>query len=161
MQSSVYRQSEFKGSHTDAEKSAQNKEACSYFAFQFNISQNWQHVASLSPRSVPPTWLLAALADIFRRSKGSDLAEKLGISITRSLRYLHTQKNHMSCSSSPFPGAPRPPASPPLSPLTPLWCPRRGDLSDVASVCFCFSWNPNSTLLFPVRGRLPAEGRLL
>lgn len=81
MQSSVYRPSEFKGSHTDAEKSAQNKKACSYFAFQFNISENWQHVASLSLRFVTPTWLLAVLADVFRCSKGCNLAEKLGISI--------------------------------------------------------------------------------
>lgn len=81
MQSSAYRPSEFKGSHTDAEKSAQNKKACSYFAFQFNISENWQHVASLSLRFVTPTWLLAVLADVFRCSKGCNLAEKLGISI--------------------------------------------------------------------------------
>lgn len=81
MQSSVYRPSEFKGSHTDAKKSAQNKKACSYFAFQFNISENWQHVASLSLRFVTPTWLLAVLADVFRCSKGCNLAEKLGISI--------------------------------------------------------------------------------
>lgn len=80
MQSSVYRL-EFKGSHTDAEKSAQNKKACSYFAFQFNISENWQHVASPSPRFVTPTWLLAVLADVFHCSKGCDLAQKLGISI--------------------------------------------------------------------------------
>lgn len=81
MQSSAYGPSKFKGSHTDAVKSAQNKKACSYFAFQFNISENWQHVASLSPRFVTPTWLLVVLADVFRCSKGCNLAEKLGISI--------------------------------------------------------------------------------
>ncbi|KAF3687742.1 CXXC-type zinc finger protein 4 [Channa argus] len=80
MQGSVYRP-EFKGSHTDAEKAAQNKKACSYFAFQFNISENWQHVASPSTRFVTPTWLLVVLADVFRCSKGCNLAEKWGISI--------------------------------------------------------------------------------
>lgn len=99
MQSSVYRPSEFKGSHTDAAKSAQNKEACSYFAFQFNISENWQHVASLSPRFVTPTWLLAVLADVFRCSKGCNLAEKLGISIPDPSGTYTLQS--VSCSSSP------------------------------------------------------------
>lgn len=70
----------FKGSHTDAEKSDQNKKACSYFAFQFNISENWQHAASLSPRFVTPTWLLVVLADVFRCSKLCGVAAEWGIS---------------------------------------------------------------------------------
>lgn len=104
MQSSAYRPSEFKGSHTDAEKSAQNKKACSYFAFQFNISENWQHVASLSLRFVTPTWLLTVLADVFHCSKGCNLAEKLGISIPDPPG-VYTLKR-VSCSSSPSSPAP-------------------------------------------------------
>lgn len=50
-------------------------------AFQFNISENWQQVALLSPCFVTPTWLLVALTDISHCSKGCNLAEKLGISV--------------------------------------------------------------------------------
>lgn len=137
MQSSAYRPSEFKGSHTDAEKSAQNKKACSYFAFQFNISENWQHVASLSPRFVTPTWLLAALADVFRCSKGCNLAEKLGISIPDPSGICTLKR--VSCSSSPPSPAPillRLPSSL----LTLLWFPRPGALLTLAAapLCFCF-----------------------
>lgn len=99
MQSFAYRPSEFKGSHTDAEKSAQNKKTRFYFAFQFNISENWQHVALLSPRFVTPTWLLVVLADVFHCSKGCNLAEKLGISIPDPSG-IYTLKR-VSC-SSPF-----------------------------------------------------------
>lgn len=121
MQSSAYRPSEFKGSHTDAEKSAQNKKACSYFAFQFNISENWQHVASLSPRFVTPTWLLAVLADVFHCSKGCDLAEKLGISIPDPSG-VYTFKR-VSCSSSSS-SSPAPILQRlPFSLLTLLWFP--------------------------------------
>ncbi|KAK2918886.1 hypothetical protein Q8A73_003257 [Channa argus] len=105
MQGSVYRP-EFKGSHTDAEKAAQNKKACSYFAFQFNISENWQHVASPSTRFVTPTWLLVVLADVFRCSKGCNLAEKWGISIPDPSG-IYTLKR-VSCSSSPSSPLPTP-----------------------------------------------------
>lgn len=99
MQSFAYRPSEFKGSHTDAEKSAQNKKARFYFAFQFSISENWQYVASLSPRFVTPTWLLVVLADVFHCSKGCNLAEKLGISIPDPSGIYTLER--VSCPSSP------------------------------------------------------------
>lgn len=149
MQSSVYRPSEFKGSHTDAEKSAQNKKACSYFAFQFNISENWQHVSSLSPRFVTPTWLLTVLADVFRCSKGCNLAEKLGISIPDPSGIYTLQR--VSC-SSPYP----PPrlvflcgshqTTPALSTLTRLWFP----ISELSwpvllHLFVLFSWKLSST----------------
>jgi len=81
MQGFLYGPSKFKSSHTDAEKSAQNERAGSCFAFQFNISENWQHVSLLSPPLVTPTWLLVVLADVFYSSRGCNLAEKFGISI--------------------------------------------------------------------------------
>lgn len=104
MQSLAYGPSKFKCSHTDAGKSAQNKKACSCFAFQFNISENWQHVASLSPRLVTPTWLLVVLADVSRCSKGCNLAEKLGISIADPSGICTLKR--VSCSSSPSSPAP-------------------------------------------------------
>lgn len=143
MQSSAYRPSEFKGSHTDAEKSAQNKKACSYFAFQFNISENWQHVASLSRRFVTPTWLLAVLADVLRCSKGCNLAEKLGISIpdpsgistlkTRVLLiFLLIPRSH--------------PATPALLPAHTALIFRLGaQLTSPLHVFVLFSWNLSST----------------
>lgn len=138
MQSSAYRPSEFKGSHTDAEKSAQNKKACSYFAFQFNISENWQHVASLSPRFVTPTWLLAVLADVLRCSKGCNLAEKLGISIPDPSG-IYTLKR-VSCSSSPLFPPRSHPAPPALLPAhTALISPSRSSIDlAAASLCFVF-----------------------
>lgn len=99
MQSFVKRSLEFEGSHTDADKSSQNKKARFCFAFPFNISESWQHVASFSPRFVTPTWLLVVLADVFRCSKGCNLAEKLGISIPDPSG-ASTLKS-VSCSSSP------------------------------------------------------------
>lgn len=148
MQSSAYRPSEFKGSHTDAEKSAQNKKACSYFAFQFNISENWQHVASLSPRFVTPTWLLAVLADVFRCSKGCNLAEKLGISIPDPSG-IYTLKR-VSCSSSPI--LPRShPTSPALLPRSHCsdFPPRRSIDLAAASPCFVFLKSQQHLKAFP------------
>ncbi|KAK5865575.1 hypothetical protein PBY51_019838 [Eleginops maclovinus] len=101
-----------------------NKKACSCFAFQFNISENWQHVASLSLRFVTPTWHLAVLADVLRCSKGCDLAEELGISI-HDPAGIYTLKR-VSCSSSP-PSPDSRAAKPALLPVhTALISPRLG-----------------------------------
>lgn len=140
MQNSVYRP-EFKGSYTDAEKSAQNKKVCSYFAFQFNISENWQHVASPSPRFVTPTWLLAVLADVFHCSKGCNLAEKLGISIPDPSG-IHTQ----TCVLFIYPFIPYfHPATPALLPahtarISHLWA----QLTSPLFPFVFFSWNLSS-----------------
>lgn len=142
MQSSVYRPSEFKGSHTDAEKSAQNKKACSYFAFQFNISENWQHVASLSPRFVTPTWLLAVLADVLHCSKGCSLAEKLGISIPDpSGIYTLKRVSCSSSSSSPTPILQRLPFSLHTAQISHLGA----QLTSPLHVFVLVSWNLSST----------------
>lgn len=137
MQSSVYRPFEFRGSHTDAEKSAQNKKACSYFAFQFNISENWQHVASLSPRFVTPTWLLVVLADVLRCSKGCNLVEKLGISIPDPSGI--DSLKCVSCSSHPSFHSLLPSCN--SSPSTRFHCsdfPSRSSI-DLAATFLCFS----------------------
>lgn len=142
MQSSAYRPSEFEFSHTDAEKSAQNKKACSCFAFQFNISENWQHVASLSLRFVTPTWLLAVLVDVLRCSKGRDLVEKLGISIPDPSGIYKLKC--VSCSSSPSHSHEAKPALLPAH--TARISPRLGaQLTPPPHLFVLFSWNLSST----------------
>lgn len=133
MQSFVYRSSEFEGSHTDADKSAQNKEARFCFAFPFNISESWQRVASFSPRFVTPTWLLVVLADVFRCSKGCNLAEKLGISIPDPSGA--SSLKSVSCSSSPSSLTPilcLPFSLPLQCSYFPYW-----SSADLTSFCFC------------------------
>lgn len=145
MQSFAYRPSEFKGSHTDAEKSAQNKRGRFYFAFQFNISENWQHVVSLSPRFVTPTWLLVALADVCRCSKGCDLAEKSGISTPDPCTQVSTHTQ--TCVLLVFPLLPH--SSPvlqclPFSLVILLWFPV-SDLTSLLHLFALYSWHLSST----------------
>lgn len=124
---------EFKGSHTDAEKSDQNKKACSYFAFQFNISENWQHAASLSPRFVTPTWLLVVLADVFRCSELCRVAAEWGISTPDPSGVRQQMHVLFICS---------PPTS--MLPSFGLWPSPGSDCLDF----FCNRWNAPCVIVF-------------
>lgn len=131
MQSSAYGPSKFKGSHTDAVKSAQNKKASSYFAFQFNISENWQHVASLSPRFVTPTWLTS-----FAVQRAATWLRNWGFPYQIPQVSAHSKR--VSCSSSPPPPLPSFSACPSRFSHCPDFLSWSSIDLSAASLCFVF-----------------------